>query len=136
MKRLWAIAGALAITATLAAAVNARVEAPSGDTCTFTGSGTTYTVNIVSGAGVQQYGVAFGAPGLTITNIGISGRNGNFQTVVKQLAHQAMPSEQFDDLCIQPHVPLFCGKCHTEHDFSIEIITIHRITCQSNKPKE
>jgi hypothetical protein len=78
MKRFSAIAGVLAVTATLAAAVDARMQAPSGATCTFTGSGTTYTVNIASGAGVQQYRVAFGAPGVTVTAIGISGKNGTF----------------------------------------------------------
>jgi hypothetical protein len=58
------------------------VAAPSGDSCAYTStsSGTAYTVNVVTGAGVQQYGFAFGAPGLTIQNISIAGKNGNFTT--------------------------------------------------------
>src|SRR5205085_8349945 len=63
-----------------AAGAHARIQAPSGDTCTYSANGTTYTVNIVTGSGVQQFGFAFGAPGLTLTNVGISGQNGNFTT--------------------------------------------------------
>ena len=80
MNRIWGTAGILTVAAILAATAGARVQAPSGDTCTFGGSGTQYTVNVASGAGVQQYGVAFGAPGVTITNISIPGRNGTFTT--------------------------------------------------------
>ena len=56
------------------------MQVASGDTCTYSANGTTYTVNIVTGSGVQQFGFAFGAPGMTLTNIGISGQNGNFTT--------------------------------------------------------
>jgi hypothetical protein len=54
--------------------------APSGDTCTYTVSGTTTTVSVVTGSGIQQFGFAFNAPGLTITNIGVSGQNGMYTT--------------------------------------------------------
>jgi hypothetical protein len=77
MRRLLAIA----ISATvMAGTANARTDVPSGDTCTYSANGATYTVNIVTGNGVQQYGYAFGVPGATITNVGIAGQNGNFTT--------------------------------------------------------
>ena len=66
--------------AVLAVTAGARTAVSSGDTCTYSANGTTYTVNILTGSGVQQYGFAFGTPGLTLTNIGISGQNGNFTT--------------------------------------------------------
>jgi hypothetical protein len=72
-----------AATALFAAGASAQMKVPSGDTCasTPTGtSGTSYTLNIVTGAGTQQYGLAVGAPGITIQNISISGTNGNFTT--------------------------------------------------------
>lgn len=74
------LAIALAAAAFLAPAAGAHTNVVSGDTCTYSGSGSTYTVNIVSGAGVQQTSFAFGAQGLTISNISISGKNGNFTT--------------------------------------------------------
>lgn len=80
MNRFWAIASVLTVAAILVATADARVQAPSGDTCVYSGSGTQYTVNVTSGAGVEQHGVAFGAPGATITSISISGKNGNFST--------------------------------------------------------
>jgi hypothetical protein len=77
MSRLLAIAISISV---LAGTANARTDVPSGDTCTYSANGATYTVNIVSGGGVQQYGYAFGVPGATITNVGIAGQNGNFTT--------------------------------------------------------
>ncbi|HEY3921558.1 MAG TPA: hypothetical protein VGL76_05530 [Gaiellaceae bacterium] len=77
MKKL---AIALVAAAFLAPAAGAQTKIASGDTCTYNGSGTTYTVNIVSGPGVQQYGFAVSAPGVTIGNISVPGRNGNFGT--------------------------------------------------------
>src|SRR5438034_6631352 len=74
MRTRWAI---LACVAAAAAAGSAHV-APSGDTCTYTVSGTATTVSVVTGSGIQQFGFAFGAPGLTITNVGIPGQNGMF----------------------------------------------------------
>jgi hypothetical protein len=77
MRRLLAIAISLGL---LAGTASARTEAPSGDTCTYSANGGTYTVNIVAGGGVQQFGYAFGLPGATITNVGIAGQNGSFTT--------------------------------------------------------
>src|SRR5579862_6233548 len=77
MKKL---AIALAASAFIVPAANAQTQAVSGDTCTYSGSGPTYTVNIVSGAGAQQTGFAFGGNGLTISNVSISGKNGNYTT--------------------------------------------------------
>jgi hypothetical protein len=78
MKTLSALATAAALMVVAATAQ----AAPSGNTCTYAAgsSGTAYTVSIVTGAGVQQYGFAFSAPGTTIKNISISGRNGSFTT--------------------------------------------------------
>jgi len=78
VRRLTTFAGLLASVAALAAAADARPYAPSGDTCTYSGAGGLYTVRIVTGSGVQQYGFAFGAPGLTVTNVSIPGQNGGF----------------------------------------------------------
>jgi hypothetical protein len=80
MRTIWAIAACLAAAGVLAGTGAARSQVPSGDTCTYSANGASYTVNIVTGSGVQQYGFAFGAPGLTVTNVGISGQNGNFTT--------------------------------------------------------
>jgi hypothetical protein len=77
MKKL---AIALAAAAFFVPAAGAQTQVVSGDTCTYNGSGSNYTVNIVSGAGAQQTGFAFGANGLTISNVSISGKNGNFTT--------------------------------------------------------
>jgi hypothetical protein len=78
MKTLSALATAAALMVVAATAQ----AAPSGNTCTYAAgsSGTAYTVSIITGAGVQQYGFAFSAPGTTIKNISISGRNGSFTT--------------------------------------------------------
>jgi hypothetical protein len=73
----WAIASCALVAAALTSSAQA---VPSGDKCTYTASGTTYTVNIVTGSGVQQFGFAFAAPGLTLTNVGVSGQNGQFTT--------------------------------------------------------
>jgi hypothetical protein len=75
MRKWWAIASCVAGAAGLAGGAKA---ASSGDKCTYTGSGTTYTVNIVAGSGVQHFGFAFRVPGLTLTNVGVSGQNGQF----------------------------------------------------------
>ena len=72
------IAAAVAAAALLTASAMA---APSGDTCTYTAGATgTYTVTIATSAGSQQSTIGFNAPGLTIKNISISGKNGNFTT--------------------------------------------------------
>jgi hypothetical protein len=77
MCRLLAIAISIGV---LAGTANARTDVPSGDRCTYSANGGTYTVNILTGSGVQQFGFAFGVPGATITNIGIAGQNGSFTT--------------------------------------------------------
>jgi hypothetical protein len=77
MRTWWAIVSALLLTAALAVGVHA---ARSGDTCKYTVSGTITTVNIVTAAGIEQFGFAFGAPGLRITNVGIPGQNGMYTT--------------------------------------------------------
>jgi hypothetical protein len=74
------LAIALAAAAFLAPAATAHTTAVSGDTCTYSGNNSTYTVNIVSGAGAQQTGFAFGGNGLTISNVSVSGKNGNYTT--------------------------------------------------------
>jgi hypothetical protein len=80
MRRALTAAGLMATAAILAVAANARTQVPSGDTCTYSANGTAYTVNIVAASGVQQFGFAFGAPGLTLTNVGVSGQNGSMTT--------------------------------------------------------
>lgn len=69
-----------AAVAVLAATANASAAASSGDTCTASGNGATYTLHITMPAGTQQYGFAFGAPGATVTNAVIPGANGSFST--------------------------------------------------------
>jgi hypothetical protein len=79
MRRLLAVtAGAFASAAFLA--VNAGAATQSGDTCTASGNGTTYTLNIAVPSGAQQFGFAFGAPGATVTNAVIPGTNGSFSS--------------------------------------------------------
>jgi hypothetical protein len=81
MRRSFAVAVAAALAAVAAGSGQARVQVPSGDTCTYSANGTTYTVNIVTkGSNVPQFGFAFGANGMTLTNVGVSGQNGNFTT--------------------------------------------------------
>ena len=74
------LAIALAAAAFLAPAAGAQTNVASGDTCTYNGSGSTYTVNIASGAGASQTGFAFQANGLSISNISVSGKNGSYTT--------------------------------------------------------
>ena len=78
MRKVSAIAISLAVVSTGTAL--ARSSVPSGDTCTYSANGGAYTVNVVTGNAVQQFGYAFGIPGATITNVGISGQNGGFTT--------------------------------------------------------
>jgi hypothetical protein len=79
MRKSLAIASLLAF-AVFAAGAGARTQVSSGDRCTYSATGSATTVNIVTAGGVQQFGFAFGAPGMTLTNIGVSGQNGNFTT--------------------------------------------------------
>jgi hypothetical protein len=56
--------------------------AASGDTCTATGNGTSYTLNIsIPSGSPQQYGFAFGAGGVSVTNVNIGGTQGTFSSV-------------------------------------------------------
>jgi hypothetical protein len=79
MRKSLAIVSLLALAA-FAGGAGARTQVSSGDTCTYTVAGGATTVNIVTAGGVQQFGFAFGAPGMTLTNIGVSGQNGTFTT--------------------------------------------------------
>ena len=78
MRRLLTVALGIVATGLLTGGAQARLQAPSGDSCTFSGSGTTYTVDINATTSAQQFGFAFGAPGLAVTQAGIAGQNGNF----------------------------------------------------------
>jgi hypothetical protein len=81
MRTSFAIAMIAALAAVWAGSGQARALVPSGDTCTYSANGATYTVNIVTrGSNVPQFGFAFGTPGMTLTNAGVSGQNGNFTT--------------------------------------------------------
>lgn len=81
MKRLCALAAALLVpVAMLVPPAEARTAVPSGDTCTATKSGTSYSIQVNGTASAQQVGLAFGAPGVTITNVVIPGSNGQFTT--------------------------------------------------------
>src|SRR4051812_41128100 len=77
MRRCW---GALSVVALAAALAAGAQGVRSGDKCTYSTNGSIYTVHIATAAGVQHFGFAFGAPGLTITNVGIPGQNGGFTT--------------------------------------------------------
>lgn len=79
MGKSLALASLLA-TAVFAAGAGARTQVSSGDRCTYSVTGSATTVNIVTAAGVQQFGFAFGVPGQTLTNVGVSGQNGSFTT--------------------------------------------------------
>ena len=75
-----ALAFALSLASVLAGSASGRSHVPSGDTCSYSANGGTYTVDIVTGSGIQQFGYAFGIPGTTVTNVGIAGQNGSFTT--------------------------------------------------------
>ena len=75
------VAAVIALAASVAGAADARTTAPSGDTCTATGVGTAYTLNITIPSGSpQQFGFAFGAAGTAVTNIDVPGSDGTFST--------------------------------------------------------
>jgi hypothetical protein len=82
MKRFWAVAlGVFAPAAFLAANSGAVTHAPSGDTCSVTGSGTSYTlvINLPENA-AEQGSFAFGAPGAKVMNINAPGTGGALAT--------------------------------------------------------
>jgi hypothetical protein len=78
MRRVLALA--ISVASVLAGGASARTQVPSGDTCSYSANGGTYTVDIVTGNGIQQFGYAFGISGATVTNAGITGQNGTFTT--------------------------------------------------------
>ncbi len=81
MKKCWGIAvGMIFLTAFLAQFSGAAVAAtPSGDTCTATGGGTSYTLSITLGpSSPAQSSFAVGASARHITNISDSGQTGQF----------------------------------------------------------
>jgi hypothetical protein len=82
MTRLWAVVPAvvLAVGAT-AVGSGAAIRAASGDTCTATGSGTSYTLSVTIPSGAPaQGGFAVGASGVILTNLTIQGDSGNRAT--------------------------------------------------------
>jgi hypothetical protein len=78
MGRLYGgILAALVVAAATAAGSGATIRAASGDTCTATGSGTSYTLSVAIPAGAPaQGGFAVGASGVTLTNLTIQGDSG------------------------------------------------------------
>jgi hypothetical protein len=88
MKRLLGFASGLLVTsALLTGTSSAQMQSSSGDTCTATGAGTSYTLNITVPSGAPpQYGFAFGANGATVTNIDIGGTEGT-------LSSQSLPAK-------------------------------------------
>jgi hypothetical protein len=82
MKRFLALMlGVFAPAAFLTGSSGAATLAPSGDTCSATGTGTSYTVVINLPANAAEQGsFAFAAPGTTITNINAPGTGGALTT--------------------------------------------------------
>ena len=82
MRRLLGIViGLLVPAAFLVSPAGAASQAPTGDTCTATGAGTSYTATItLPGNAPQQGGFAFGATGVKVTNINIAGYTGSLST--------------------------------------------------------
>ena len=78
--KLWG-AGLAVSVALLAPAAGAEVRLSSGDTCTASGSGTSYgmTITLPSNAS-EQGGFAFGASGVTVKSIKDAGNPGIFST--------------------------------------------------------
>jgi hypothetical protein len=76
MKILCGVTGALALAAVTVALSAAATS--SHDTCTVTGNGTAYTLDITIPKGAPaQRGFAFLAPGVTISNLEVEGLPGN-----------------------------------------------------------
>ena len=82
MRRFWGVLMGVFVPAVfLAATSGAVVQSPTGDTCSASGNGTAYTLNItIPGNAPQQGGFAFGAPGTTVTNINVAATKGTFST--------------------------------------------------------
>jgi hypothetical protein len=72
--------GALAALVLVIPAVGSAQTA-TGDSCTATGSGTAYTLNIAIPSGApEQFGFAFGVLGAAVTNVNMAGVDGSFST--------------------------------------------------------
>ena len=82
MRLLLIFVASLIMPAAVMVATSAAViNAPSGDACSITGSGTNYTAVInIPANGVEQGAFAFGAPGGTVTNIAAVGATGTVST--------------------------------------------------------
>jgi hypothetical protein len=82
MNKCCIAVGAIVLAAYLAQSSGASVAAtPSGDTCTATGSGTSYTLSVTLGANSPaQSGFAIGTSARHVTNIEGSGQMGQFGT--------------------------------------------------------
>jgi len=75
-----ALIGMSVTAAFMVATSSAVIQSPTGDTCTASGSGTAYTLDItLPSNAAQEGGFAFGAPGVTVTNIK-SSTPGTFST--------------------------------------------------------
>lgn len=82
-RTLWGVAltGLLVPAAIAVTAASAAVQSPTGDTCTATGNGTGYALEITIPAGAPKQGAfAFGASGATVTNINVAADPGILST--------------------------------------------------------
>jgi hypothetical protein len=77
MRKLWTAGAGVLASGLFVATSGAVTKAPSGDTCAVNGNGTAYTVAITLGsASPEQGGFAFGAPGVKVTKVTITGTQG------------------------------------------------------------
>ena len=83
MRRYLCLSVGVFVSAMVAVApVAAAGQASTGDTCTAAGSGSSYTLTITLAANApQQGGFAFGARGVKVTNINITGETGSLSTL-------------------------------------------------------
>jgi hypothetical protein len=80
-KLLGVVMGVFVPAVFLISPAGAMGQAPTGDTCTASGSGTSYTLSItLPPTASPQGGFAFGARGVKVTNIDISGDTGSLST--------------------------------------------------------
>lgn len=81
MNKLWAAAAGLVASAAFIAPAGAATNVSSGDTCSASGNGTAYTVVVsLPSTATEQGGFAFGASGVTVKNIILSGNPGTLST--------------------------------------------------------
>jgi hypothetical protein len=74
------VVGGIVSGVLLVGTASGTILSPSGDTCTASGSTTTYTLHITIPGGAPQYGFAFVTPGTTLKSAVIPGTNGDFST--------------------------------------------------------